>query len=410
MNNTMYICVSANSKYMRYLYVMLVSLFETNGDCNIEVFIFQRDFSQNDKFAMNDLASKYNQKISFIEIDESDFDCLPTTFRYSIETYFRFKIIDLIPQRIEKVLYLDVDLLIRGSLKDLYDTCLDNYYFAACTCMIEPKLIASKQDLFGRYDDLRYFNAGVMLWNLKALRGNVNFNTFIEAGRKLDFNLPCVDQEILNFLYYKNNLYLDPIKYNYLVLHDLDGTNLSTPQTIIYHYNWFNPWQVGPKSAKYDEWWRCAKKTPYYEDLIFEQLLRTEEYIKSLSEKNNMEDAIVFRENVYEMLLNLDNNVRMKNKMENGEYAIFGAGKVGTIFYNFLVRNGLDSCIKEIIDLGGKKTFLGREVLQSIENLDKGIIIIVTPSNEVEKIVKSLQEQCGDYNKVISLLDFLRTI
>ena len=143
---------------------------------------------------------------------------LPTNFRYSLETYFRFKIPEMIPQEVEKILYLDVDLIIQKSIRGLFEIEMGDYYFAACRDFMEPELIPSKRELFGRYDDLRYFNAGVMLWNLKKIRGIVRFEDLIHAGEELNFNLPCVDQEILNYLYYDKNIYLDPEEYNYLVL------------------------------------------------------------------------------------------------------------------------------------------------------------------------------------------------
>ena len=75
----MNIVVAANSKYMRYLYIMLSSLIENNRDEEINIFVMQRDFTDNDKTCIKELTEKYEKSVSFLFVDEKRFKGLPVS-------------------------------------------------------------------------------------------------------------------------------------------------------------------------------------------------------------------------------------------------------------------------------------------------------------------------------------------
>ena len=198
----MNIVVSANSKYMRYLYVMLFSLYENNKEEEITVYVLQRDFTQEDMNYIAKLTEDFGQTVEFIYVDERRFQGLPVSEKFSLETYFRLMMAEVLPAYVEKVLYLDVDIIVRGNIREFYETDLSDYIAAVCLDGYNPVLIDSKRKLFQREEDMRYFNAGVMLWNLNRFRRDYCFNQFMEAGKKLGFELQYADQEILNYLLY----------------------------------------------------------------------------------------------------------------------------------------------------------------------------------------------------------------
>lgn len=420
----MNICVAANSKYVRYLYVMFTSLFINNKDETFSIYVLQCDFTTEDKALIGRLCGDYNHKVQFIQINPKEFECLPTTYRYSLETYFRFKIIEQIPETEDKILYLDVDLIIRGSIRELYSIDLGTNYFAACTCMMQPQLVEQKQHIFNRYDDLRYFNAGVMLWNLKELRGKVCFRDFIQGGYDLNFNLPSVDQEILNYLFYDKTLYLDPYKYNYLVYRDLrkkpdekEHKMALESNPIIYHYCWFNPWQVGSKTEKYYEWWKYAKLTPFYQDFLWEQLWRTEE---GLMEKWKSEQELINAERIVSIIN--ESLYRLKGTGKTAEYLkessmdyyLYGLGRMAQIFYDFLIYEGEEQIIKGVFDKYRKGFFNGipinNDVETGINKIKVPAAIIVTPSSKKEEIVEELESYLSVDIEIILLPVFLDNI
>ncbi|MBE5847438.1 MAG: glycosyltransferase family 8 protein [Lachnospiraceae bacterium] len=412
----MNVCTAANSKYVRYLYVMLFSLYQNNK--GIDLYILENDFTDEDKSLIEQLSLRYGNTVTFIHLNREDFNVLPTTYRYSIETYFRFKMIECLPENLDRILYLDVDLIIQGSVKELYDTDLGDNYFAACNCMMQPKLVPSKQKLFNRYDDLRYFNAGVMIWNLRRLRGNVCFEDFIRGGEKLNFDLPSVDQEILNYLYFDKTLYLNPYRYNYLVYRELsmekkEKESINYDNVIIYHFCWYNPWQVGPKSETHKIWWKYAKQTPFYIEFLEEQLERCEDYIYRQGDTGSgVEKQRAIRTHL-ELLYNLKGNDALKKYFSDSDEKVFfyGAGYMAEILFELFTHEGVADRLVGVIDMRKTGSFHGYKLTNSLLDVEKEncATIIVTPIEDRAKILNEVESKVN-HAKVVEMYDFLRRL
>ena len=108
-------------------------------------------------------------------------------------------------------MYLDSDLIIRGSLHDLYDTDLSSVAIAA----VRDNEYFNIQE----YNRLRYepkfgyFNAGVLLINLDYWRKNDCYKTFTSFISSYPERLKKHDQDVLNSIFYNCKKWL-PLKYN----------------------------------------------------------------------------------------------------------------------------------------------------------------------------------------------------
>lgn len=408
----MNICVSANSKYARYLNVMLLSLFENNRDEKIRVFVLQRDFSKEDKKHLSDLSNVYKQEICFLKINEEEFKIFPITAHFSMETYFRFKIPDLVPKDVDRILYIDVDVIVRDSIRELFEIDLEGYYFAACSDIVAEQLVPAKRRLFNRFDDLRYFNAGILMWNLKEIRGNINITDFVKAGNELNYNLPHVDQDLLNYLYYGKTLYLDPYTYNYLVVDQLIHKGSSADKAKILHFCWYNPWQPGPKTEVYREWWKYAAKTPFYVDFLKEELEKSEELIlKNYWERTpeaNM-DTIMYE--TTELMYEMKGIGAFKRLLERDDrkWIIYGAGHLGKKLYMLLEADCVISNVMAVFDKNQKGNLFRTEIINDISRLKdyKDCVVVVTPAREPEKIVNEISHLVDRSSYVITLMEFM---
>ena len=111
---------------------------------------------------------------------------------------------------VDKLLYLDGDLLIRDSLEELYDIDLGEAYAAVCQDMgaeTYPENYRKRLGINHRY----YFNSGVMLLNLKRLRDEKIHSKLI-SYRKNGIN-DYMDQDAFNVVFKENVIYFD-ITYN----------------------------------------------------------------------------------------------------------------------------------------------------------------------------------------------------
>ena len=165
--------------------------------------------------------------ISFIRFDAGLLDGSPTTSRYPVEIYFRLFAPVLLPDDIDRILYLDVDIICINNLVELYNTDIEDYYIAGCT-HTKRMLTRINAIRLGMGSDSRacYINTGVMLMNLVMLRSGWNpdrlFSFIRDKGQA--FVLP--DQDIVMALYGQRIRLVDHMRYNLsdrmLVLNNLD--------------------------------------------------------------------------------------------------------------------------------------------------------------------------------------------
>jgi lipopolysaccharide biosynthesis glycosyltransferase len=71
--------------------------------------------------------------VSFLQIESGLLCAFPVFGHISIATYFRVLLPSLLPPLLERVLFIDSDLVIDGSLEKLWTTPIDGYAMAAAT-------------------------------------------------------------------------------------------------------------------------------------------------------------------------------------------------------------------------------------------------------------------------------------
>ncbi len=123
----------------------------------------------------------------------------------SFATYYRLMIAELLPEKFDKAIYLDCDLVVRGNLEELWETDLaENHILAATDMLIQ--YVSSPSGLLN-YKELeispnaKYFNAGILVINLKKWRDE---KIAIEAIEYLKHNKEYIrfhDQDVLNVLF-----------------------------------------------------------------------------------------------------------------------------------------------------------------------------------------------------------------
>lgn len=114
------IATALNRKYLEYTVVMLCSLCENNNE-HIDAYLLHSELIPQDIDLIKNSLSKYNITIISVKINKSDFDDrLPINTQWSIETYYRLMLMDILPESVNRLMYLDVDLIINGSIEELY--------------------------------------------------------------------------------------------------------------------------------------------------------------------------------------------------------------------------------------------------------------------------------------------------
>jgi len=253
------IVFSSDNNYAQYLGVTLCSIFENSKNKDkIDIYVLDGGILKENKDKLKIIESKYNFTIIYIEIDTSLFKDFYISGYLTQATYYRIMIPDLLPN-VKKVLYLDCDIIVKGDISELYNTNIDNYFFAA----VEDEGFISK--FFSKLEiakNEKYFNAGVMLMNLDKWREtNIN-KTIINFINEKREQLESHDQDAINSILYGKWLNL-PYKYN--VTTTIPDNHQINNDVLIVHYTGPKPWNYLCLHPLKNEYFNYLKKTPWNE-------------------------------------------------------------------------------------------------------------------------------------------------
>ena len=213
------IVCATDDNYAPYCGIMLTSVLENHKNREVSAFILvDKPLKEEHQKRFRQLSEKYKAGIDFILVDRSFFEKFPlkgdanNIKHWSIVTYYRLYAEDLLPKTIDKVLYLDCDIIVNRSIGHLFDMEWDDYAVGAV-----PDMCTEWQEYYDRlgYDRSEgYFNAGVLFINLGYWRTH-------NIGRKcVDYlashydRIFNNDQDVLNVVTRECKKTL-PVSYNY---------------------------------------------------------------------------------------------------------------------------------------------------------------------------------------------------
>lgn len=259
------IFLSADNNYAPFIATTIASICDnTKSFCNF--YILDGGISEENKEKICELKQQFNNfSIEFFKIDtDKYFKNFITESYITMAAYYRLIIADLFPH-LNKVLYLDVDIIAKGDISELYKTDLGESVLGAVRDQGDKQYIAKLKKNIEMDDSSNYFNSGVLLINLKKWREQNITQKLFSIEKKYRGKLLCNDQDVLNKAF-ENNYKMLPQKFNALTVQD---------DTVIRHYySKPKPWEIkqGIKNSSQllsdmEIFWYYAKKTPYYEQL-----------------------------------------------------------------------------------------------------------------------------------------------
>lgn len=210
----MNLLVTLDSKYIRPLKVMLTSMFMNNPDEDFRIYLLHSSIKDNEITDIEKFINSYGQKLFVIKINNEIFQNAPVVFHYTKEMYYRLLAYKFLPMELDRVLYLDPDILVINPVRDLYDAELSGYLYAAAFHDVIMVKEINRIRLYPYKIDA-YYNSGVLLMNLdlqRKLADESAIYNFVEKNRS---KLIMPDQDIINALYSKQIKSLNEKLYNY---------------------------------------------------------------------------------------------------------------------------------------------------------------------------------------------------
>ncbi len=262
----MNILISVDNKYLEIAKVMLFSL-KNNVSEKINVYVlYQGDNNAFDQF--KNVMKKMGINAFKIEVEEGLVQGLTVGFHYSAAMYFRIFAHLLLPENIERVLYLDADLIIKKDITSFYNQDFeDKYMVVCCDKYCEREDVSKQKEKLGISKEHKYFNSGVLLMNLEKMRKDISKELLLSYIVRLQDKLLYPDQDILNTIYENKVKYNDYSEYNFQTFKKDKVSNSQLKDAYTLHFvGEEKPWQYNgiiSDISKYFWFYKCRMNKVY---------------------------------------------------------------------------------------------------------------------------------------------------
>ncbi|MEO6513735.1 MAG: glycosyltransferase family 8 protein [Candidatus Saccharimonadales bacterium] len=214
MHKTINILYQSNDYYGPITGVSMTSLMENNQDIDtINFFVLDDQISEQNKQKMKLVCEQYGRAITFINTEKilktlKELKVAP--FKNTYTTYFKLFALNELPADNGRILQLDGDTIIKGSLKELCDIDLDG---SVCAATYDCTMNSYKEMIDIPPTD-KYYNCGVLLINQKEWLGQNCQEKIVEHLSDVRNGYYTVDQDIINVLFRDKIKYLS-LTYNF---------------------------------------------------------------------------------------------------------------------------------------------------------------------------------------------------
>lgn len=307
------ICFSSDDKFVRYMEALIVSILRNSLDDEKFTFhVITSYISDDNKLRLDYLKQIKKFDIYYynaVNIDKyNKWFQEKTDRKWSVEIFFKLDI-PILLSHLDKVLFLDCDMIVLDSLRELFETDLNNFYVGA----VEDKYFNNSHlKKIGLDTSHKYFNVGLLMFNIKEFNSNNladKIDSYVNNSNKLYFP----EQDILNFIFHRKTKYFD-YKYNFTSAIAKKHNNIEN--VIIPHYTLVKPLYHNTPIVKnrfYYSFWKYFVETKSFKD----------ESLKYATILINQNDSEIIKHNKLIDKLswwipskNMRNDFKIKNKID----------------------------------------------------------------------------------------------
>lgn len=208
---TINILCSADNNYAAYCGIMLTSLYENNKHSNIVVYLLTDGLCEKELQRFKQFEKQYNTTVHIVTVCKESFKHCPVREgdHVSLTAYYRIACADLLPEELDKILYLDCDIMVKCDLRPLWNIDLAGKAMGVVVDGWHPK---NENRL--SFESKTYFNSGVLLINLAYFREYAIAEKCLDYIQEYPEKIILHDQDTLNLICHNDLMYL-PLKYNF---------------------------------------------------------------------------------------------------------------------------------------------------------------------------------------------------
>lgn len=248
------LCFNANGCKMAAVTLKSL-LLASKGRCDYDVYcVVTEDVDKNCQDIIRSVVHGTESTVNFL-FGNHDFDESPRG-GWPIAMWYRLMLPKLLPTKIKRIIYADIDMIIFNDLIDVYELDLGDNVIAAVPTRTN-----------------KYINSGFLLMDIEKIRREKIYDKWVLDSREHTYKNP--DQDVLNETLRGRITFL-PLKYNFQLSHgsrifkiypenELD--ELKHNLVVLHYSDYMKPWaepRQRPVFSKY--WWDVAKQTGLYDE------------------------------------------------------------------------------------------------------------------------------------------------
>lgn len=423
MGDKMDVVYITDEVYMMPTVVSIVSLIDNNKTASGTIYVICDDCSDCSLGKIKEIKT-HNWMIETIIAESNKYEELEKELKKRTNTHVsraalnKFCIEDYL-FNVDKVLYIDSDVIVNKSIEELFHTDIDGYYMGAVEDLGNTMLCLrgeeSAADRIGLKGD-KYFNSGVMLLNLKTMRMD-SIGVKLKEYRLNETNY-FMDQDALNYCMKEKILEL-PYVYNFRtpLFYEVSFNDINS---IFFKSKYkgaeemINDMVLLHLSANYKPW---NHKMQFFTE-IFMDYYRKSPYRDMEVSLDSLEYSLwsqwfqLYKEHrallkSFDLLLKSIDNMDYRfpfDKIEKGsKIVLYGAGKVGQSFKNLIEKTNYCEVVLWVD--GNYKVLNGISSPECIQKTEFDYILVSVMANEyIDEITKSLRNDGVNNKEIITIL------
>jgi len=257
----------ADRRYCQHMAVAIASLLKNNARHQFRLILVldERDAEAESQLRRT-VEPFHNAVIDIKAFSVSSRSGFRVSGHISLASYLRLFMTQFVDSDIDKLLYLDCDLIVRDDIEDLWTTDVSKHFLAAV-----PDPYSDNHVNLGFREDEEYFNSGVLLVNLAKWRETDVLPRLIRYTEENSRILRYHDQCALNAVFRNQVLFL-PYRWNFparnadlppgaLGMTKQEFRQLRQNPSIVHYTGPFKPW--------------LYSQEPHYKALYYEYLAFT---------------------------------------------------------------------------------------------------------------------------------------
>ncbi len=276
------IAYSVDNNFIKYAIISIISIIKNDKE-KYHFHIFYSNISDDnlDKIKKLELEGR---ALTLYKINVNIFKNMQVKENLPISMYFRLIIPQVLHPFINKVLYLDADIICINKLSDIFSYNLKNKIAGVINHAYIDPYVSSLSLNNTEY----YFNSGVMLINTEEWKSNKILEKFLIKINESNYKYP--DQDVLNILLENKILYLDG-KYNRFI----ENVRKNDNTTLIHYTGTPKPWKAWYNND--DFFYRYFIISPWKEESLElpETYKQAKIYSTKLFKDNKFINAIYWR-------------------------------------------------------------------------------------------------------------------